>query len=569
MRIVPSKRSHLPAIGHVLVTLTLFGLGFSLNGCSGPQSTEIPDGLPVLDADWTHLVGQIPSHAEAVILVSLDETVGEDVSEVWANLDMFTNATALISDAFGIDLDAPSAFDELGLLMGGGAAFFVVEGNWVGLFDLSEPSQFEHLLEGFEERNPDLFSEWREVDGLDVLTVWLPTSDDSQPNLHFTVADSQALVLLATADEPEVSSLDDILVSIVESSWSENVLRNPEFVKVLDRFGGSSWGIYYVGMPVMFETLPRPNPGVQPPGFFGVAPSRERCEEVERAIASAIPLVYGAIERQIDQVGGNHLERVFRHLVLSVDPLYRYTAAQLLSPHPIDREVLERDAVFSGYLSLHPATLAENFADLAEMAACNSVASFPGILGLLGSYFEDTPELQDFLTGMLAIVVFDLRNSGGAPFADIFVLLGSDRASELSRLLEEAIESNLMTFGTVDETASLRSVHYRIGDGLYRLGLFEGPTGLGLSLGRVYEQWLEEIFAEPEVSPNAFLRFYADGERCRNVCQVILDLGVESPIREIIESLAVNLEQLLLLRVNGVFSNNQVEFEVIEERLID
>ena len=543
--------------------------GLSLSGCSGPQSTEIPDGLPALDANWTHLVRQIPSHAEAVVLMSLDETVGDDVSEVLANLDVFTNATSLVSDAFGINLDAPSAFDELGLLMGGGAAFFVVDGNWVGLLDLSEPNQFETLLEGFEERNPDLTVEWREVDGLDVLTVWFPTLEESQPHLHFTVADSQALILVATADEPDVSSLDDILVSIVESSWSENVLRNSEFVKVLDRFGGSTWGIYYFEMPVLFETLPRPDPVTQTPGIFGAAPSRERCEEVERTIASVIPLVYGAIERQIDQAGGYQLERVFRHLVLSVDPLYRYTAAQLLAPHPIDREVLERDAVFSGFLSLHPATLAESFADLSEMAACNSVASLPGILGLLGSYFEDTPELQAYLTGMLAIVVFDLRNSGGAPFADIFVLLGSDRASDLSRLLEESIESSLMTHGTVDEMASLRSVHYRIGDGLYRLGLFEGPTGLGMSLGRVYEQWLEEIFAEPEVPPNAFLRFYADGERCRDACQVILDLGIESPIREIIESLDASLAQLLLLRVNGVFSNNQVEFEVIEERMID
>jgi hypothetical protein len=534
-----------------------------------------PPNIPAITADWARLVDQIPVSVSGVLLASFDDVLLTDLDRGLASMGQVIDAAAL-TDALGVSLLADGALDALGFRARGAFAVFLYQDSFVALLDVGDPAPLRALLEALPDRNPDLPMRWREVAGLEVLTVAVPGEQGPTERLHVMLADGQLRVLYDSATTPAVWVADELLETLDERDLSENLLYNHRFVESLEAFGGDSWALFFLELPRLFAIYPRIFGESALPWAMGDPPAQPRCEQVETRLGEVVPYVLGSIQRDVQPTDNGPVERESQTLLFRIAATERAVAEQLLRPTSVDVQALERTAIMSGFLSVNLATLMDQFGDVADAASCPNFAVFPGLLGSTVGLLADYPELQEDLDGELAGALFDVRNSGGVPFMDVFVLIGSPTSAALAGLFGDALESQLGAYGTPELVAGVQAVRYRVAL-LYQLTLFEGERGLGVGLGRVDDSWAERLLSTDSPGKNAFVGFFLDGPRLADLYQTVSDIllmGAEDDAemtaiqREMTESAIEEFRHLLLQRISGYYEDGFVRFDIDRERLL-
>ena len=547
-----------PASGPEL-HLALFLLVGLLAGCSGPTVVDAPPDFPLVTASWEELLTQAPAEARALVVVSLDEFAERNASEILSLGVWQSGLASQLGDVLGVDLDEAGVFRQLGLRFGGGAALFLLEGMWIGVVDLENPALLEAMLRNLEQRNPDLLVSKSEHRLGDLFVVSL--FGEEHPSVHALLTDTQLIVTFPATDDPLELDLDDVLLDIGSGDWPQNARYNPFVQEALAHFGGDAWGLGFA------ETSPVLDFGGEEVTVVG---DDDACLLAEEAIATVVPYVLLAITHDERTVEGELQETKHQRFHFAIAAERQSDAQSLLRPSPVNPAQLRGGVIAAGFLNVDTDALMTLFSHQAPARVCDGPASALGWVGYVAQYLKSTPEpLSGFVLGAL----FDVRTTGGVPFIDAYVEVGSAQPAALSAVLQRALEEQLGAAGTPDSALGMPIIRYRVGL-LYRLTLYHGASALGLSLGRVDEGWLETAMDITTTRSDSFLHLIVNGSRLLELMDVAMGfagMGLEDPdVLAAQEALFADerteLEALIDFVLSATYRNGFVRFDSVTTR---
>ncbi|MCA9562861.1 MAG: hypothetical protein KC561_05190, partial [Myxococcales bacterium] len=396
-----------------------------------------------------------------------------------------------------------------------------------------------------------------------VLTVTVagPWGQRAAPRLHITFDDEVLVIAFDLVDQPMQGLADDTVRTIMEETWSRYLLHNPYFGRAAQRLSGSHRTFGFAVTDAVAPLLS----GIS---LFPSLAAPEGCEQTAREVAEAVPYVIWGSSVGPDPARGGLQSR--RTVVdLAVDSDLDGAARRLLPSSPIAPESLNEGAVASAMLNVNLPTLRANFETRSEQMRCGGIAMIPGLLGAVSAEIDAAGALEA-MTGSFGASLLDLRLVGGVPFADVYIQIGSRQPVQLSGMLQRAVEDATGARPTLDRLNDMRTFSYRIGL-QFQLAVVEGPEAVGVSLGRVQQQWLTRVLSQTAVQTEAFLFFGVDGPRTATTLesvaevanQMASELGMSSEATELLSASEVidSFREIDSIRLTGRYQNNYVRFD--------
>ena len=545
------------------LAIALSGLCVALlAACAGAPVLPPPPDLPALGASWAPLTAQIPASASAVYLTELDDTARREFDESLSLLDVGGGLSVRLEDALGLEFDDGGAFDALGLRLGGGASAFILRDSVIAVADLSDPERARQAVVRAQQRNPDLPSRTRATDVGEVITFELfdEAADAVVPRVHLLVTSAQLVALWDRSSMPDESLVDELLEQVVGGEWRENLLYNARFGEALEAFGGDGWALAFADTAAVLDTFTQRT-------YLREAAneSQLRCVEVDETIRAAVPDVALSVSRAPlpEPIGATERIETAR---LTLGPGFETSARQWLLPSRIDPEQLAEGAMAAGVLNLDLGVGATLLSGFSDASGCPGPAGWLGTVGEYALTALTEPTVRTSLDGLIAGALFEGRTSGGLPFVDVALVVGSPQPEALSALFERSLEEGLGVLGTAETMAGLQAVRYRVGL-IYQLTLMRGESALGALLGRVPERWIEQVFGGQSEAGRPFLYLEANGRELSAALADMTDILVgqlddpelEAVQRELFEQAISDLRRVVSQTVRADLTDRGIE----------
>jgi hypothetical protein len=487
-----------------------------VGACAGaPAVLPPPEDLAPLEATWAPLTRQVPASASAVYLLAFDERTRAELGAAFGALEAYQDVSEPIEDALGIDLAQASAFDDLGLRLGGGMALYLDGAFLVVVLDLADTSLALARIEAFEARNPDLEAGWREGEAGDVFTVDLPapgTAGTAGPRAHVALAGDQLVAMLDLGPVPSPEGADARLAAIFGRSITEPVYLNPGFRDAVADFGGASWVLGYVDTAPVLGRIEQ---------LMGVSTTGAACQALRSEVLASFPALTFAVQHG-PAVGRSGVTEVSSRTNLRLSPAAAADAATLLHPVPVDLGVFHTESIGSFVLGMELGAAVELLADGGAPDDCEGAAGLVAAARRGANDLRGQSELLGAFDGTLGAALFDLRANGGITFADLFVVAGSADPVSLATMISAALEDATGAQGAIETSGDLTAIRYRVAL-IYQLTLYRAVAAVGVSLGRVPQEWLTTVMQVAEREAGPFFSLHADGERAYQAMTLLLD----------------------------------------------
>lgn len=484
--------------------------------CAGaPAVLPPPEDLAPLEASWAPLTRQIPASASAVYLLAFDERTRAELGAAFGALEAYEDVSTPIEDTLGIDLAQASAFDELGLRLGGGMALYLDGAFLVAVLDLADPSMALERIEAFEARNPDLEAGWREGEAGEVFTVDLPapgTAGSTGPRAHVAIEGDQLVAILDLGPVPSPEGADARLAAIFARSITEPVYLHPGFRDAVADFGGASWVLGYVDTAPVLGRIEQ---------LMGVSTTGAACQALRAEVTESFPALTFAVQHG-PALGQAEVTEVTSRTHLRLSPSAAADAAALLHPAPVDLSVFHAESIGSFVLGAELAAAVELLADPAAPDDCTGAAGLVATVRRAAADLRGQSELLAAFDGTVGGALFDLRSNGGITFADLFLVAGSADPVSLATMISAALEDATGAQGAIESSGELTAIRYRVAL-IYQLTLYRAASAVGVSLGRVPQEWLTAAMQVAERPTGPFFSLHADGQRAYQAMTLLLD----------------------------------------------
>ena len=432
-------------------------LALTIALASGCSKTPVREGLFELGAstavDQT-IFNAIPAdvaYAYAFDLTAVDAAQFERQmnSPMWASLQ------PAIVETFGVDLISDGGFEALGIDTEGEIALFSTSLAPVLFAKLSDSDRFIDAMNTVRERNPDL--EWSEFDiaGIRFRGTSVDAGEDVY-GIDYGVVAGYAVVRFRTGYEA-LDLDDDALERAITGQAGPALITDARVTELRSRGRGSQLtGLVLVDPARVWNTFAA-SPLHASIGEYESASQQAACDQADAALFAAIP--WAGMSRVMDP---ERPERSKAYYIVDLSDHAASVADAVLSGAALSTAEHAAEAAFYATANVDIVAAINSISGDPELRNCPSPAAIGGHLAHLRDTSSATIEqLTHYVTGAIALGLFDVNLSGFIPRIDLALMLGTNNPIDLITQFQNLIESRGGQ-GTVDDTSPHITMDYQL-----------------------------------------------------------------------------------------------------------
>lgn len=497
-----------------------------LAACGGSQHTTT-----AVSAGWDSIWDVVPAEATWAFAMDMPDANAEFTRDAWwrALSTEQVGGNPLLSGLqdLGLTIESPEDINGLGIDLGGSVAVFAVDLAPIVVVQLSSPSDFQTTINRVVEQNPDFEESQVSVSGLQMrrFTTW----DGDQVDVGVT--GTWAVLRFNNSGGQGVD--DEALTRALRPTSGARFVERDDVRNLLGRAPAGyvvnqitvlpSTTIAAAVRQLLASNAEGATPQVQALGIRLLEP--EYASDAERAACLA------AEERLLTTVPGFGLVSMHREsntgdgISEAVTFLSRAGAERLTGAFRPSVELSDgqNPPAFQVAANIHLPSLLDLVQGDAALRSCPDLGSIAGhLVRLRNRHRNDLAQADQFFTGQFTAALYDFQMAGFLPQVTAAGMMGTLNPASILQLLQRQLEQNGAT-GTVDETAPLMTIDYRMLGFAFRL--IRADDRVVASVGAVDRAQALDLASRAPAPGAPFLIATWDGEQMRPILETGLGLA--------------------------------------------